>query len=135
MENITETISLLDELRGKWNKLLEEGKTEPEWKRRVTIKFTDKLNNKELCGLDLKVAGFLGDVMVAIPKLFDGHEALRKAALDGERYRKAGTELAEAIKEIQNRYTSTIGSSVSGKYVDIECALRAYRQAVEQKPE
>ncbi len=129
MPNITEIISLLDELRslatqGEWRAEGggSDGSDIKAGERYVSFSDSDR-GGLSMTNEDAKY----------IVALHNNLPALRQAALDGERYRKAGTELAEAIKKIQNRYTSTIGSSVSQKYIDIEDVLRAYRQAVEQK--
>jgi hypothetical protein len=97
--DIKKILDEIDGLREKWEKLIEEGKSEPEWKQKVTINFTDRFNKKELCGLDLKVAMFLGDVMVSMPNLFDSLPALRDYITRLERESEAGKNTREEIKK------------------------------------
>jgi len=101
-------ITQLDELRAKWETLIESGKAEPEWKQKVTLNFTDKFNSKELYGLDLCVATFFGEVLSALPKLFDELPALRQAVLDGMKYKEAATALAKAVEEYSYKHGNDV---------------------------
>ena len=96
MPNITETISLLDELRG----LLE------------------LYNKKREKGLH--ITGEEEDVIRVMERSVNTIEALRQAALDGERYRNGAKILEDYL--------------LSGTLPEDDCAaLTLYRQAVEQK--
>lgn len=92
MKNITERISLLDELRG-------------------------KLNN----GL---IGNEFDDAVWEFVKAYD--TILRQAALDSERYRKAGEALVRYMEE-------ACELPEKGLKMNIKSSLEAYRQEVEQK--
>lgn len=106
MPNITETISLLDELRG-------------------LLELYDKKREKRLY-----ITGEEEDAIKVMERSIDIIEHLRQAALDGERYRKAGEALVEVV-------IGTTGVSVtedfSRRAEKLYTAIEAYRQAVEQK--
>lgn len=100
--NITETISLLDELRGE--AIYEEG--------------YDVYANADK-------AGYIGT-------LHNSYEALRKAALDGERYRKAGETLVNVLDEMaRHDCTSHAECDVFHDEEEIyKAAISAYREAI-----
>lgn len=131
--NITETISLLDELRGRT--------TQGEWDWRHGDNGIDIVTEKE----GTKFATFfkvdrLNNVEYIIA-LHNALPALRQAALDGERYRKAGETLAKSIEGFE--VTPIACGSEEAQYsmnfllAQIERHLKkisaAYRQALEQK--
>lgn len=135
MPNITETISLLDELRDK-------ARGEHGWKvdgdesPYAAIKEVDgvRITTNDYgtgVGMDMEDAEY-------IVALHNNYEALRKAALDCERYRKAGEEEVKRFMETMQRRAEEITPNlllneiVNYAYSRME-ELEAYRQAVEEK--
>lgn len=130
--NITETISLLDELRGK----VKENNHAENWDTDETFGGDAVIVKRHefetgMKGTEVLFEGDWGEAEDAayIVALHNNYEALRQAALDGERYRKeaeAGRKLAESLDKLED-------FSVEHWQRAVKKRLTAYRQAVEQK--
>lgn len=112
--NITEIISLLDELR--------ENCTQGDWKWEYGDDGLDVVTAEE----GYKFATFFQAEYIMntayVTAIHNNYKALRQAALDGERYRKAGKELINRLEE-----------HLSDTDYPVRHAISAYRQAVKQK--
>jgi len=142
MSNITETISLLDKLRGKC--------TQGEWQQypdgdihmedrcgiasRDGWEWAQRPKNYVAISWDEKGAMNLNDAEYIVA-LHNNLPALRQAALDSERYRKAVEALLKALENTSigpDEFMATIPITEieEGKIAKI---IETYRQAVEQK--
>lgn len=128
--NITETISLLDELRDK-------ARGEHGWKvdgdesPYAAIKEVDgvRITTNDYgtgVGMDMEDAEY-------IVALHNNYDTLRQAALDSERYRKAGEELVNGLRGMPSAGENDFQNVTCFSAIAIEEEIEAYRQAVEQK--
>lgn len=130
--NITETISLLDELRGKTCR-------GNDWYRKYyeQVQYDGGVHDVHEGVFTIDEDGEMDDITFSdseevseyVVALHNNYEALRQAALDGERYRKAGEagrKLAESLDKLED-------FSVEHWQRAVKKRLTAYRQAVEQK--
>lgn len=131
MQDIQKILSEIDVMRERWEKLIEEGKSEPEWKQKVTINFTDRFNKKELCGLDLKVAEFLGDLMVSTPRLFEILPSIRSYIQKLEREAEAGAKLLDMLESCNHKYQGLDWQRAKSYDEQVISCMDVYRTAVQ----
>lgn len=150
MPDITKTISLLDELRGK----IKENNHAENWDTDETFGGDAVIVKRHefetgMKGTEVLFEGDWGEAEDAayIVALHNSYEALRQAALDGERYRKAGGTIENLIKEGNpwQKYLCELHQGFAPDCEDCslaaevvvalnkyeEALLLAYRQAVE----
>lgn len=139
MPNITERISLLDELRGKTCR-------DNDWYRKYyeQVQYDGSIHDVHEGVFTIDEDGEADDITFSdseavseyVVALHNNYEALRQAALDGERYRKAGEELVRAVERMYTDDIKPICRETSDWWEQQrDAALANYRQAVEQKPE
>lgn len=122
---IKDTIEKLDELREKWERLIELGKAEPEWKRKVILNFTNQLNRKELVGLEAECAKFSAELLVAFPQIIGEYESLRRAALASE-------ALASTLESANHKYQGEHWQEGLSFEEQIYAALATYHKAIDE---
>ena len=122
--DITETISLLDELKSK--------ATQGEWNPITEITGRIWTGYKGSADSLSVLTDSDSEYIIA---LHNSYEALRQAALDGERYKRAGEELANGLKEMDTVRTEIFRNffTETDWRIERDRLLQTYRQAVEQK--